>query len=60
MAELTRLKKSRSAHKNVLQGMITKAQNSMKVGPGEKNIDEVRSYLKAVKEKEIVIAELNE
>ena len=57
--ELTRLKKSRGAHKNVLQGLIVKAQNAMKEGPGEDQ-DQVNAILRTVKAKEAVIAGLNE
>ena len=58
-AELTRLKKSRSAHRNVLQGLIVKAQNAVKDGPGE-DADHVNAIMRTMKAKEAVIAGLND
>ena len=60
MADLGRLKKSRTAHKNVLQGLIVKAQNCMKEGPGEGTVEDVSAFVRTIKTKVNVITELNE
>ena len=60
MADLSRSKKSRSAQKNVLQGLAVKAQNYVKEGPGEGSIDDINATLKMIKKKLSVIADLNE
>ena len=58
--EVGRLKKSRSAQKNVLQGLIVKTQNLMKEGPGEGQEDDVNAMLQLIKTKKDVIANLND
>ena len=60
MADLGRLKKSRTAHRNVLFGLITKAENFSKEGPGEGQDVDVNTTLKLVKAKEDVISKINE
>ena len=58
-AELSRLKKSRTANKNVLKGLIVKAQNAMKDGPGAGTTDDVTAFLKTIRKKITVIEALN-
>ena len=60
MSDLGRLKKSRSAQRNVVKGLIVKAQNLMKEGPGEGADEEVNAMLKLIKVKEDSIAKINE
>ena len=61
MAEgLSRLKKSRAAQRNVAKGLIVKAQNLMKEGPGEGSDDDVRAMLQLIKGKEDAIAQINQ
>ena len=56
MAELGRLRRSRSAHRNVLNGLIVKVENLMKEGPGEGVNKDITATLRLVK----VIANIND
>ena len=60
MADSGRLRKSRSAHRNVLNGLIVKVQNLIKEGPGEGVNEDITATLRLVKVKESVIANIND
>ena len=61
MAEdFSRLTKKRSANKNVLLGLITKAKDHIIKGHDEDTLTEIRVILQSIKGKEVLITELNE
>ena len=55
MAELSRMKKRRSANKNVIKGLILKARDRMVEGYDKLIIDEVNAFIKTMKAKEKLI-----
>ena len=60
MSDLGRLKISRSTQRNVMKGLIVKAENLMKEGPDEGADEEVNAMLKLIKVKGDSIAKINE
>ena len=59
MAELTRLKQMRSANKNVVDGLITKAKNKMEDDMNDANSLDIEVLLNTIKAKEVLIAKLD-
>ena len=59
MTEIGRLKKSRSANKNVLKGYIVKAKDATREEYNEKNRLDIESILKAVEIKRKVVVDLD-
>ena len=59
MAELTRLKQMRSANKNVVNGLITKAKNKMEDDMNDANSLDIEVLLNTIKAKEVLIAKLD-
>ena len=57
--ELSRLRKKRSANRNVLLGLITQSKEYIDKEPGETIVTEVRVRVQLVQEKKYLIAELN-
>ena len=58
--ELNRLRKKRSANRNVLLGLTIKSKEYIDKEPGETTVTEVRARVQLVQEKKKLIAELNE
>ena len=59
-AELSRLRKKQSANRNVVQGLITKSKDAMAKGLEESTITDVATYLKTIRSKETVLADVND
>ena len=59
MADISRLKKSRSANRNVLKGLVVKAKDAGARESNEKNQQEISSILKTIAVKQKVVAELD-
>ena len=60
MAELSRLRKSRSANRNVLKGFIVKAKNATQDEYTEENRVNIKAILKTMESKRKVVAGLDE
>ena len=60
MAELSRLRKSRSANRNVLKGFIVKAKNATQDEYTEENRVNIKAILKTIESKRKVVAGLDE
>ena len=57
---LSRLRKKRSADRNVVRGLITKAMNQMAKGHDANILKEVRAMLKTTRAKEVTISATND
>lgn len=62
MSQISRLRKSRSAHRNLLNGLVVKAKEIAQVEDGvlnEKRRQDISDYLVAIESKRTVITELD-
>ena len=59
-AEISRLKKKQSANRNVVNGLIAKAVESMNKGRNADTIGEVAAFLRTIKSKEKLLEDVKD
>ena len=60
MTEVSRMKKKQSANRNVVKGLITKANDAMERGRSSATVGEAAACLRTIQSKEKLLTEIND